>query len=84
MRLASAVKRALHEAENWRERKRAEEELKIHRDHLEELVREHTAELTMAKDAAEADSYTHMFGYRGFVENDMMNYILMIEMRGRS
>jgi PAS domain S-box-containing protein len=35
------------------DRKRAEEELRAHRDHLEELVRERTAELTIAKDAAE-------------------------------
>lgn len=26
-----------------------------------------------------ADSYTHMFGHRGFVENDMSNYLLMID-----
>ena len=32
-------------ARNVTERKRAEEELKKHRDHLEELVKEHTAEL---------------------------------------
>jgi signal transduction histidine kinase/serine/threonine protein kinase/CheY-like chemotaxis protein len=38
------------------ERKRAEEELKKHRDHLEELVRERTAELALAKEAAEAAS----------------------------
>jgi signal transduction histidine kinase/DNA-binding response OmpR family regulator len=37
-------------------RKRAEEELKKHRDHLEELVRERTAELALAKEAAEAAS----------------------------
>ena len=36
------------------ERKQAEEELKQHRDHLDELVRERTAELRIAKEAAEA------------------------------
>ena len=36
------------------ERKRAEDELKQHREHLEELVRTRTAELTMAKEQAEA------------------------------
>jgi PAS domain S-box-containing protein len=35
------------------DRRRAEEELKKHRDHLEELVRERTAELTEAKERAE-------------------------------
>ncbi|MFH1194847.1 MAG: GAF domain-containing protein [bacterium] len=35
------------------ERKRAEEELRKHRDHLEELVIERTAELTVAKERAE-------------------------------
>jgi signal transduction histidine kinase len=35
------------------DRQRAEEELRAHRDHLEEQVRERTAELTVAKDAAE-------------------------------
>jgi PAS domain S-box-containing protein len=35
-------------------RKRAEEELRKHRDHLEELIRERTAELTAAKEQADA------------------------------
>jgi PAS domain S-box-containing protein len=35
------------------ERKRAEEELRRHQEHLEELVRERTAELVMARDEAE-------------------------------
>ena len=34
-------------------RKRAEQELKRHRDHLEELVKERTAELVLAKERAE-------------------------------
>lgn len=36
------------------ERKRAEEEVRKHRDHLEELVNERTAELAVAKEEAEA------------------------------
>ena len=40
--------------EDITERKRAEEELKQHRDHLEELVRERTTELSIAKERAEA------------------------------
>ncbi len=35
------------------ERKRVEAELKMHQDHLEELVKERTAELTQAKEEAE-------------------------------
>ncbi|HVK53529.1 MAG TPA: response regulator [Burkholderiales bacterium] len=35
------------------ERQRAEEELKLHRNHLEELIRERTAELVVAKERAE-------------------------------
>ena len=38
------------------DRKRAQEELKGHWDHLEELVRERTAELTVVKEQAEAAS----------------------------
>jgi len=38
------------------ERTRAEAELKLHRDHLEELVKERTAELIVAKEKAEAAS----------------------------
>jgi PAS domain S-box-containing protein len=36
------------------ERKRAQEELRLHRDHLEELVAARTAELAVAKERAEA------------------------------
>jgi two-component system sensor histidine kinase/response regulator len=36
------------------DRKRAEDELRKHRDHLEELVKERTTELTIAKEQAEA------------------------------
>ncbi len=53
-RLVPAIKRALHEAENWRERQRAEEELRKHHEHLEELVAARTAELAVAKEKAEA------------------------------
>ena len=35
------------------ERKQAEEELRKHQEHLEEMVRERTAELVMARDQAE-------------------------------
>ncbi len=45
-RLVPAVQRELQEAQSRRERRRAEEELRRYREHLEELVRERTAELT--------------------------------------
>ena len=41
-------------AEDITERKRAEAELQTHRDHLEELVAQRTAELSQARDVAEA------------------------------
>jgi len=44
-RLAPAVRRALKEAEEHIERRRAEEELKKYHEHLEELVKERTSEL---------------------------------------
>ncbi len=44
------------------ERKRAEEELKVYREHLEEQVKERTAELVIAKDRAEeADRLKSIF-----------------------
>lgn len=39
---------------NYIERNRSQDELKKHRDHLDELVRERTAELTTAKEQAES------------------------------
>ncbi len=39
---------------NYIERNRSQEELKKHRDHLDELVKERTAELTAAKEQAES------------------------------
>jgi len=44
-RLGPSIKRALKEAEEHLERKRAEEELKKYHEHLEELIAERTSEL---------------------------------------
>jgi len=44
-RLSPAIQRALTEAEEHRERKKAEEELKKYREHLEDLIEERTNEL---------------------------------------
>ncbi len=41
---------------SFRDAKESQEKLKEHRDHLEELVKERTAELTVAKEQAEAGS----------------------------
>jgi PAS domain S-box-containing protein len=46
--VAGDIGYALHNIEMEEERKRAEEELEKHREHLEELVKERTAELTKA------------------------------------
>jgi signal transduction histidine kinase len=53
-RLAPALERELREAAARREHRKAEAELERYRKHLEELVRERTAVLERAKDAAEA------------------------------
>jgi signal transduction histidine kinase len=53
-RLVPALERELREAAGRRERRQAEAELTRYREHLEELVRERTAELEKAKEAAEA------------------------------
>ncbi len=49
-RLGPAVKRALKEAEERNELRKAEEELKKYREHLEERVKERTAELRKANE----------------------------------
>jgi signal transduction histidine kinase len=56
-RLVPALERELREAASRRERRQAEEELAKYREHLEELVRERTAELERAKVAAEAANH---------------------------
>ncbi len=49
-RLGPAIRRALREAEEHLERRKAEEELKKYQEHLEELVRDRTTELRMANE----------------------------------
>lgn len=49
-RLGPAIRRALREAEEHLERRKAEEELKKYQEHLEELVKDRTTELRMANE----------------------------------
>ena len=53
-RIGNQIAGAIANALLFAEQKRAEDELRRHRGHLEEMIRERTAELTVAKEQAEA------------------------------
>jgi len=58
-RLVPAVKRALTEAEERNELKKAEEELEKYREHLQELVKERTSELRIANEHLKKEIREH-------------------------
>ena len=54
-RLGPAIRRALEEAEEHLERRKAEEEVKKYQEHLEEMVRERTAQLNITNKRLEQE-----------------------------
>jgi signal transduction histidine kinase len=54
-RLGPAIRRALEEAEEHLERRKAEEEVKRYQEHLEEMVKERTAQLRITNDRLERE-----------------------------
>jgi signal transduction histidine kinase len=54
-RLGPAIRRALEEAEEHLERRKAEEEVKRYQEHLEEMVKERTAQLRITNERLEQE-----------------------------
>jgi signal transduction histidine kinase len=54
-RLGPAIRRALEEAEEHRERRKAEEAVKEYQEHLEEMVKERTVQLKMTNEQLERE-----------------------------
>ena len=54
-RLGPAIRRALEEAEEHLERRKAEEEVKKYQEHLEEMVKERTAQLNLTNEQLEQE-----------------------------
>jgi signal transduction histidine kinase/DNA-binding response OmpR family regulator len=73
-RLGPAVRRALKEAEECNELRKAEEELKEYREHLEELIEERTTELKKTNDKLQLE-----ITERKRVENIMRARLRLLE-----
>ncbi len=77
-RLAPSVLRALRELEESAKLREAEEEVRRHHEHLEELVRERTSELQKVNDKLRA-AYQDMESFSYSASHDLRSPLIVIE-----